>query len=110
MIGPALADRAIAAQLLSIVAPILVASPAFRDRSRWPHACAVLRRESKRVTSRADLAGWFVANGMPAQARECLKRKVPRGSILCWLEVDDVDVAGAGFVVLDVTAALRAAG
>lgn len=100
MTSPAVDPR-----LLAMVASVLVGSP-FEHRARWPHAVVVLRREERRVTSRADFAGWLVANDLGAAAREATRRKVPPGSVLAWLEVDVPEVAAAGFVVVPLTRAL----
>lgn len=103
-VSPAKAD-----DLASLIAPVLVGSP-FERRRVWPNAVVVLRRENKLVTSRGDFAGWLAANDLGAQARECIARRVPRGHVLVWIEVDVPEVAVAGFVLFDLASALRREG
>lgn len=94
------------AALRDLVVGPLVRS-AFSRPSAWSRAVAIVRPEGRRVTSRGDFAAWLSANGLHASARECLRREIRRGSLLCWLEVDAPNIAAAGFVVLDLAAALR---
>lgn len=95
--------------LAAIVAVALHGS-AFARPARWPSAVVVIRADSRaRVTSRGDHASWLIANDLGPSARECVRRRVPPGSILCWLEIDHSEVAAAGFYVFDLAAAVRAA-
>jgi hypothetical protein len=87
-------------------APMLARSP-FALRARWGSAVVILRGEERRVTSRADFAGWLAANDLRSAAHECLARHVRPGNILAWVEIDTPDVAAARFVMLDLARALR---
>lgn len=95
------------AALLAHVASALHGS-AFRNLRSWPSCVVVVRvGEKPRITGRADHAQWLRANDLPALANECMRRKVPPGSVLVHLEADTTDVAGVGFVVFDVVGAVR---
>jgi hypothetical protein len=93
-------------KLLGFVAEALVGS-AFERADRWKHACVILRPEEKRVTSRACFSGYLNAHGLHASARECVKRRIPPGSILVWLEADNTEVALASFIVFDLGSSLK---
>lgn len=97
--------------LLATIATALHRSP-FLSPKRWSTAVVVIRiGEPARVTSRADLAGFFTANALPQLARECIKRRVPRGThILTWIEADHPSIAAAQFFVFDLASALRRSG
>ncbi len=82
---------------------MLLGSP-FERRAHWPHAVVILRRDEKRITSRADFTGWLTSNDLRAAARECTNRRIPPGAVLVWLEVDAEEVSTAGFVVVSLTA------
>ena len=77
--GPGLPD--VARALLPQVAEALNGSP-FSRPGMWRQAVVILRREEKRVTSRADFAGWLAANDLRDVAREATARRIPPGSIL----------------------------
>jgi hypothetical protein len=88
------------------LAKLLVGSP-FAPPARWRTSVAVVRMQERRLTSRGDFAGWLRANDLRRSADECVRRQVPSGSILVWLEVDTVDAGSAGFMVFDLASALR---
>ncbi len=78
--------------------------------SAWSSAVVVLRhKEPARAMLRGDFVGFLASNGLHASARECSRRRVPKGSLLVWLEIDVPEVAAARFVVFDFVAALVAA-
>ena len=93
------------AKLTGLVALALLGSP-FETPSMWRHAVAVLTPEGVHVTSRADHASHLLAADLRAQAHETTARRVPSGCLLVWLEADAENVACAGFVLLDLRAAL----
>lgn len=73
---------------------------AFARPDRWPSAVVVIRQGERFVTSRGCFSSWLRAADLQAQAHECSARKVPKGSVLSWLELDIPEVALAGFAVV----------
>jgi hypothetical protein len=93
-------DRTTRVEFLTKVTELLAHGPFRRRRGR--DAIIVWRDgEEPKITGRADWAGFLFANGMTEQGRECIKRRVPPGHVLCWLETDREDVASAGFALID---------
>jgi hypothetical protein len=101
----AVRDLDVRRRLLPLVAPVLLGSP-FQTRSRWPSAVVALREEERRITSRSCFAQWLATNDLVALSHECIARRVPSGSLLVYVDLDLVDVATTGFLVLDVDEAL----
>lgn len=94
-----------------LLAPVAIAlrDSAFASRKQWACAVVILRnQESPRVASRADFAGWLAANGLHASARECVRRRMPDGAVLVWIEIDEDTISDARFVVFALQQALRA--
>lgn len=96
----------VTSKLLPFVAEALQGTP-FAKPQHWRHAVCVIRKERRSADSRGNFAAWLAANDLKDAAHEALTRRVPPGSILCWLEVDVPDVSTAGFVVFDIATALR---
>ena len=98
-----------AVSLTGQVALALAGSP-FRMPAAWKSAVAIIRvGERPTATSRGDFAGWLTAQALPGAAHECIRRKVPHGSILVWLEVDVEGLAAARFHVFDLANEIRRA-
>lgn len=79
----------------------------FWDPKRWSNAVVVMRTNETTVTSRGDFAGFLAGADLHDLARECTKRKVPKGSVLCFVDVEASDVAATGFLVVPVVEALK---
>ena len=80
----------------------LLARSAFAHPSRWSRAVVILRTDERRVTSRADFASWLGAVAdLRSSAREVTNRRIAAGSVLVWVELDTLTVAGAELRVVD---------
>lgn len=87
-------------RVAGVVAASLARSP-FAHPGRWAAAIVLVSPTAQRVTSRGQFAAEMRAADLPAVAREALARRTKRGEVLCWLELDTEDGAGAAFAVLD---------
>lgn len=99
-------------RLASFCAAILASlrKGAFWDPARWSKAVVVMRATSTTVTSRADFAGFLAGADLPKLAKECVTRKVPKGDVLVFLDLDVPEVVATGFIVVPVADGLRAVG
>jgi len=80
-------------RLAGRIASALLRSP-FRRRRMWGKAVVVLRREGDRATGRGDLAHWLLSADLRSKAEEAIRRRVPDGCVLVWLEIEADDVDG----------------
>jgi hypothetical protein len=86
---------------------MLVSKSAFRRRSSWARALVIFTDREKRVTGRADFAGWLRANALDDTARECMSLIVPSGHVLVWIEADNAVGAGAGLALVNLDAEIE---
>ena len=80
---------------------LLLRKSPFRRVAEWRNAVVVFAFGEKRVTSRADFAGWLRANDLRPMAHECRSRRIPPGHVLVWLSADNATGACAGFALVD---------
>lgn len=82
----------------------------FAPPARWGLAVVVARfGEAPRVVDRVAFAAELRANDLEALAHEAIARRVPPNHVLVYLEIDDGERAGVGFVVYPLGDGLRAA-
>ena len=86
---------------------MLVRTSAFRRRSAWDRALVIFTQDEKRVTGRADFAGWLRANALDDAARECMALRVPFGHVLCWVAADNAIGACAGLALVHLDAEIE---
>ena len=86
---------------------MLVRASAFRRRSAWDRALVIFSQGEKRVTGRADFAGWLRANALDDTARECMTARVPFGHVLCWIAADNAIGACAGLALVNLNAEIE---
>lgn len=93
-------------KLAGLCAIALAGTPFAKPRT-WPLAVIVIRADERPVAKlRGDFAGWLRAHDLTGPSRECLRREVPPGSVLVWIEVDAPSVAAAQFFSFDLRSAL----
>jgi hypothetical protein len=97
------APRDVREALVLKIAGAILSSP-FRLERRWREAVVVIEDGKVRVTARPDWAAYLNANGLSEPADACMRRQIPRGSILVWVSGENELGACAQFIVV----ALRA--
>ena len=103
---PPIAPTSAGAEMAAVAKRVARAIGRHHPRT-WSQLVVCVTPEAVTVRPRAELSAELAAGGCDELAHECRARRVPLGSLLAYLLVDEPHASGVRFLVLNLRGARR---